>query len=698
MNKGLSVLVLIGVVAVIAIAALLLTEFQQTQPPEKETEIVIESPDSKYKTVQTKPTGWFTTGQDADIMLSGIDFNNTGGPLLFNHPGNIASDGMRLLLADRNNNRVLIWNTLPTGNTPPDLVLGQKDFTTNVPGTGLDQLNWPVGLATDGTHVLVADTYNDRILIWNSFPTENGQPADLEIKAVGPGAPGNPQDPASAKRKIGWPWAVWTNGEKVVVTSTASASVLIWNSFPTQNNQPADLVLYAKQNFGTPRSIGSDGKRLMIGDHNAKVSGGAGNFFWKRFPTTDDAPYDFFVASAQRMGEGILPQGGQQPPGGILWGGTFTPEGKYLAVSNGLFIWNSFPENENDSVELKVGGSGPGDAGLGFTFLAGDGSGMVYAEGRLYVGLSNGNKIVAFNSLPTSKDQKPDFAIGASDTSTNTLETNYFITNPVPATDGKSLFVSSDFDRKVYIWKYLPDESGAPPDIVLPYGGWDNELHGETFALAGYRELYIWKKLPLDGEKPDLQFKDRIGSLNFQDLRGVAFDDKYFYLADSAVNKIYVWEGLPSEEGGPKFTLSTNEPRRLYSDGVYLVVTATLDNENGHVRIYKVDGLSPNSQPVVIDSPRDPIRTNLPEYAIAEDGHLFIADTGNNRVLVWRNIEDALNKRQADVIIGAKSLDDLKPETGKDKLFWPAAPAFDGSYLWVGEFKFSGRILRFSVR
>ncbi|KKL28011.1 hypothetical protein LCGC14_2379410, partial [marine sediment metagenome] len=38
--------------------------------------------------------------------------------------------GTRLFLADRNNNRILIWNELPTGNTAPDLVLGQEDFYT----------------------------------------------------------------------------------------------------------------------------------------------------------------------------------------------------------------------------------------------------------------------------------------------------------------------------------------------------------------------------------------------------------------------------------------------------------------------------------------------------------------------------------------------------------------------------------------
>jgi hypothetical protein len=48
------------------------------------------------------------------------------------------------------------------------------------------------------------------------------------------------------------------------------------------------------------------------------------------------------------------------------------------------------------------------------------------------------------------------------------------------------------------------------------------------------------------------------------------------------------------------------------------------------------------------------------------------------------------------VVLGEKDLEDTTPEIGKDKLFWPAGISFDGNYLWVGEFKFSGRILRFS--
>lgn len=41
---------------------------------------------------------------------------------------------------------------------------------------------------------------------------------------------------------------------------------------------------------------------------------------------------------------------------------------------------------------------------------------------------------------------------------------------------------------------------------------------------------------------------------------------------------------------------------------------------------------------------------------------------------------------------------DVEPRTGQSTFFWPGVPAFDGSYLWLGEYKFSNRLLRFTVR
>jgi len=619
---------------------------------------------SSYRVAPGNLSGWFTNGQEADIMLSGIDFNNAGGPLLFNHPKGIATDGTHLLLADGNNNRVLIWNSLPTGNTPPDMVLGQPNFITNYPGTGRHQMNWPASVATDGKRIVVADTYNDRILIWNRFPTENAVPADIVLDGKAGFQFGKP-----TKNGFSWPWGVWTDGQKLVVSSTMGGYVLIWNSFPTRDNQPADLYLTAGGNFGTPRTITSDGKSLIVGDHNAKnTQSSIGNFFWKSFPTKDDEPYDFF-----------------RPADGAWLTGSFTTEGKLVMLGDTLHIWNRLPASASEPPVISISG---------FRFTGGDGASLAIAGNRVYISLYNGNRIAVYNSIPTHAQQKPDFAIGSPDIYTNTLDTHYFITNGVPATDGKSLFVSSDFDRRLYVWKQIPDESGAYPDLVysLPDGAWDNALWGNTLALAGKDAVMIWKTLPLEGQPPDITFKGGIGGVTFRELNGVALDDRYFYLSDTPANKVYVWNGIPQAKNPPLFSLTVDVPGRLSSDGEYLVVTSLSTHS---VLVFRVAELSTNARPAATIG--GPGKFNLPQNAIVAKGSLFIADTNFNRVHIWKNIAEAISGKGADVVLG-KGGPGVSPLQLKDALFWPAGLAFDGSYLWVGEFKFGNRMLRFSVR
>lgn len=623
-------LIVFGVVWTIVIISLTRSTNQLTnvvalegQTANSAEEIKVTKLNSKYKVATSKPTGSFTTGQEADIMLSGIGFNKSGGPLLFNHPGNIASDGKNLILADRNNNRILIWNNAPSGNTPPDLVLGQKDFNTNNPGDSLDQLNWPIGVATDGKKLVVADTENDRILIWNSFPSQNGQKADLELKGS------KPRSGENRGVDILWPWAVWTNGEKLVVAATGGQGVLIWNTFPTQNNQPADIVLDLPKYFGTPRTVGSDGKNLVIGDHNAKpVDDRQGTFFWKTFPTKNNQAPDFFRAG-----------------GTLLWGPTVTKEGKLIGISDQIHIWNNFPQSQTQEPDLSVGAF-PNTSGYDFGGMqAGDGSSVTMVGNKLYISLSNGNKIVGFKNIPTRQDQKPDFVVGSPDININTLLTNYFLTNPRVATDGKSFIAGSTFGGlRLYIWKQIPDEDGAKPDFIYDLNFPPNYvgiINGKL-VVAGDQITAIWNKVPLDGEKPD------------------------------------------------QITQGEVNPGTFTGDGEYIA----LKRGQFEVAVYRKSdtGL------------KNPLKVfgkgfvNLPEDALVSFGKLFISDTVTHRVLIWNKIEDAIAGKNPEVVLGQDSFEGNEPRASKFGLFRPAALVFDGSYLWVGERKFSNRILRFSVR
>ncbi len=629
-----------------------------------------------YKTVTEKPEGWFESGQDADIVLNWFGFNDSGGALLFNHPSAMATDGEHFLLADTWNNRILIWNSLPIGNEPPDIVLGQKDFDSNDSGIGADRLNWPRGVATDGKRVVVADTYNNRVLIWNEFPTENGQPADLVLGVPDFLSRGDVPWPSPEnweKQYIIWPWAVWTDGQRLIVTSTATASVLVWNSFPTENNQPADLALTDEVGLGTPRTIATDGTRLMISDHNPRP-GFEDNFFWREFPTADNQPCDFTMSNPA------------DPFAGMLWGPTIAPDGKFLALGGAnLLIWDAFPENEADMPDLI----------MNYHFEWGDGGSIVLGGEKVYVLMANGHRIVAFNSMPTRPDQVPDFSIGSSDIHTNPLAENYFVGNPAVVSDGEHLFAISDFNQKMLVWKGLPDESNAKPDIVysLDFAPWDIAQHNGILVIGGKQSIYIWSRAPLEGELPDIILGPKIGNTELQSVGGVALDDEYFYVSDEHAGRIYVWHGIPNESSNPDYVIEmTPNIRRLSSDGKHLAAACYACQA---VYIFSIDGIPANEAPIILqDMPTG--RFNLPEGVFVDGEHLFVADTVNSRVLVWNDIPRESNV-PPDIVLGEDDFEDRYPEQRMDRLFWPGTVCFDGSYLWVGEFKFSNRLVRYSV-
>jgi uncharacterized protein (TIGR03437 family) len=620
---------------------------QQQQPGQ----FVATRVESSYPVAPGQLSGWFRQGQAADVVLSSFGFDRSGGPLRFHHPRSLAGDAQRLLLADSNNNRVLIWLGQPEANQPPDHVLGQPNFETNRAGTGPDGMNWPgqIALAPDG-RVVVADTYNDRLLVWRRFPARNGQPADLVLRT----------------QALRWPWGVWTDGTRLVAVSTGSGSLLFWNQFPDSPARAPDFEIRGND-MGTPRTITSDGERLIVGDHNAFLNQ-SGNWAWRAFPRDPQDRADYFL---------------RDPVDPANWlQGTFAPGGRLLMLGRTLNIWDRFPETATTPPQLSISG---------YRFFGGDGGAVVLSGARLYIPEYNGNRIVAYRGVPERPGQSPDFAIGSPDFETNTLRSEFLITNPVPVTDGTSLFVSSDFDRRLCVWTSLPNQSGAKPNWVyeLPFAPWDNALHNSRLVLAGKDTVAIWNRPPLNGEQPSTVLRGSIGSARFNELRGVALDDQHFYLADSQADRVYVWRGVPAANTDPAFSLTVRQPTRLSSDGTHLVVTST-DTHTLHV--FRVAGLSAASEARTVGGAG---LFNLPQGALLYRNQLIVANTNFNRVHLWRDLEDAIARRPADVVLGSA---DGQPRNGSDSLFWPGVPAFDGSYLWVGEFKFSGRLPRFSVQ
>ena len=162
----------------------------------------------------------------------------------------ISPDGRILAVADTDNNRVLIWNTPPANQTtPPNVVLGQANFTAFATSQAVNasSLRGPQGVWIQNGKLFVADTQNHRILIWNSIPTQNNQAADLELGQPNFSTANQPPvttgNPTTAANQLLNPVSVTSDGTHLFVADLGFNRVLIWNSIPTSMDQGADVVI-----------------------------------------------------------------------------------------------------------------------------------------------------------------------------------------------------------------------------------------------------------------------------------------------------------------------------------------------------------------------------------------------------------------------------------------------------------------------
>ena len=252
----------------------------------------------------------FVLGQDSSTSNI-FSLTRTSQPL----PTSLGVGAGKMVVSHYRDNRVVLFDPTPTASgAQPIRVFGQASYESDVHGCGADSLWGPIdAIVTPDGKVIVADANNNRILVWTS--AAEAQPAlvigqdSLATCAVNDDDQDGEPDAAPTARTLSSPQRVWSDGVRLMVADARNHRVLIWNSFPARNFQPADLVLgqgsFTKgemnddnqdgttdghpsaRTLSLPVSMAVDGNRLAIADDlNHRV------LIWNSFPQKSFQPAD----------------------------------------------------------------------------------------------------------------------------------------------------------------------------------------------------------------------------------------------------------------------------------------------------------------------------------------------------------------------------------------------------------------------
>jgi hypothetical protein len=619
------------------------------------------------------PDAPFDAGPSAFVIGQPNASSNEGVRLGMVIPNDSVIAGTRVIVADQNNSRVLIWNAIPSqSGQQADLVLGQPDFTTTQPnydGINARGFRGSNSVASDGTRLIVGDRFNYRVLIWNTFPTRNFQPADVVV--------GQP-DFASATsnnggitaRSMTEPWA-WIGGGKLFVSDRNNFRVLIWNTIPTQNNAPADVVLgqpsmtaatinnggLSASSIWDPGRGWVDGTRLFVPDlANHRV------LIWNTIPTANNAPADRVLGQTTLTTNAPNAGGSAPGPAGLSSPIAVYGAGNTLAVAdylnNRVLLWNTAIAANGQPANVVLGQASFTTNAAGSTATGMSNPNAVAGDGtRLLVTDRFNNRVLLYSAVPTANGASPSLAFGQPDltsvrgNNSRVVSASSFATPVMVTGGGVGIAVADSENARVLIWTVAPGSASDGAMTVLgqpnftsfgQFGGtasarslcgpWAVHSDGMRLVVGEQcaRRVTLWNALPtmnhqpadLAVGQPDLTTSTiNTGGLSASSLNGRPhphLGGQRLFVADPNNNRVLIWNAVPTASGTAANVV-------LGQPGM----TSAVAN-NG--------GVSARS-------------LSAPGVVYASGGKLFVADTGNNRVLIWNAIP-AVNQAPADVVLG----------------------------------------------
>ncbi len=313
-------------------------------------------------------------------------------------------------------------------------VVGQPGFETSLMNYSDSVTYGPTGVAVSSKGMLaVAEQFGGSVKIWYSLPEKDGQPADVEVG--NPGFSTNSYGPSRqfAESFDGVAWS--PDGNKLIATCGSQNRVLIWNSIPNKNGQPADVVL-GQQDFNSMK------------------------------PGTSQTALDYPCAAL------------------------VTPSGKLLVsdyYNNRVMVWNTIPDINGAPADLAIGQSNfnSNKAGDKANELSGPRGLALAADGRLLIACASSNQVVVYDSIPESFKHAATVVIGHTDFKISIPGTSdSTMLNPfgLAVTPMGQLATGEFGNNRVMVYNGVPREHGAHADHVLGQPGF---FTGKPFAPSG---------------------------------------------------------------------------------------------------------------------------------------------------------------------------------------------------------------------
>ncbi len=307
-----------------------------------------------------------------------------------------------------------------------------------------------------------------------------------------------------------------------------------------------------------------------------------------------------------------------------------------------VLVWDQFPEENGEPSNVVLGQedfadclenrgitttldemtSGLGDENLdGFTISKAEEDtlsqpdGLCVIDGKLYVSDCGNHRVVRWNGLPSEDGEPPSLVMGQDNLDENEANRqglvgsgSLFFPMGICSGDDQHVFVADKDNHRVLIWKKIPFSDGWNADISLGQAGMDER----------------------DANRGDFDNVQR-DTLSFP--TGVFFDveNEKIFVVDQGNNRILIWNTLPRDTGQPADVVIGQED--FVSRGPNM---GKGDKRASMASLY------------------------FPTDIVVGHTGMFVSDTGNNRVLYWKEVPTE-NGQPADLVFGQTNFSDQYP-------------------------------------